>query len=63
VIVRSGKVKDEDWWPAGDSDPYVEVRLGGLFCRTNIVEGDNTPTWNYACPTWTDIGEQVCVEN
>jgi len=48
TIVKASGLKDRDW--AGDSDPYVIVKLNGNqcdSCRTATVDNSNSPSWNH----------------
>jgi len=46
IMIYKAAVCDADWWPAGDSDPYIVVKINDQECGTTTMkEGTNNPTW------------------
>lgn len=59
VTIKNGQVIDRDGiW--SDSDAFVILKTNGHTCQTGDDTNDNTPEWNYRCPSWSNIGDQVC---
>lgn len=59
VTIKNGQVIDTDGiW--SESDPFVILKTNGHTCQTGDDVNDNTPEWNHLCPSWSNVGDQVC---